>query len=227
MSSSITQNPDCSCAMPQRRSICTAAVAAAWVPRAGAQATLSPDAALAALMEGNRRFVDRAMTSPAEDLAVLKQNTAEKQEPFAAVLACADSRVPVELLFDQSIGRVFVARVAGNVASDEIIASLEFGAAVLGIKVILVLGHSDCGAVKAAIADQPAPGRISSLYPYIRPAVERAGPDPGATSRANAVHQAMLLASTSPVIAGLRAKGEIAVEAGYYDVATGVVSLLR
>ncbi len=191
-----------------------------------AQSTLSPDTALDRLMAGNQRFMDTRMVSLDEDLTVMKQHTAEKQEPFAAVLSCADSRVPVELIFDQSIGRVFVARVAGNVASNDIIASLEYGAAVLGTKVILVLGHSNCGAVKAAIAGKAVPGQISGLYPYLRAAVEQAGPDAEATSRANARIQAHLLASASPVIGGLASSGGVKVVAGYYDVATGKVSLL-
>src|SRR6266403_5125090 len=121
-----------------------------------AQSVLSPDAALKQMMDGNQRFIERKLTSFDEDLAELKQNTAEKQEPFAAVLSCADSRVPVELVFDQSIGRLFVARVAGNIATSEIIGSLEYGVAVLGTEVIMVLGHSNCGAVKAAIGGKAA-----------------------------------------------------------------------
>ena len=89
----------------------------------------------------------------------------EKQEPFAALLSCADSRVPVELVFDQSIGHLFVVRVAGNVAtSRKMIASLEYGAAVLGTKVIMVLGHGSCGAVKATIDGKAVPGQISQLF---------------------------------------------------------------
>ena len=193
---------------------------------AKAQSALSPDEALDRLMAGNQRFVEKRMVSLDEDLAVLKQNTAERQEPFAAVLSCADSRVPVELVFDQSIGRVFVTRVAGNISSSDVIASLEYGAAVLGTKVILVLGHSNCGAVKAAIAGKAAPGQISGLYPYLRAAVEQAGPDPEATGRANASIQAKLLATASPVIGEAVAKGAIKVAAGYYDITTGTVSLL-
>lgn len=219
----------CSCVLSRRRLFCAgvaAGVGMAFPFSARAQSTLTPDAALDQLMAGNQRFVDERMVSFAEDLAILKQDTAEKQEPFAAVLACADSRVPVELVFDQSIGHLFVTRVAGNVASSDVIASLEFGAAVLGTKVILVLGHSNCGAVKAAIAGKPVPGQISGLYPYIHPAVEQAGPDPEATSKANARNQARLLAGASPVISELLAKNAIKVVAGYYDVATGKVSLL-
>jgi carbonic anhydrase len=95
-----------------------------------AQSNLSPDAALQQLMDGNRRFRTGRLTAHEQDFAILRQKTAEKQEPFAAVLSCADSRVPVELVFDQSIGQLFVTRVAGNVAASEVIASLEYGAEV-------------------------------------------------------------------------------------------------
>jgi carbonic anhydrase len=93
---------------------------------------------------------------------MLMRQTTEKQEPFASVLACADSRVPVEVVFDQSIGRIFVNRIAGNIATSEIIASIEYGAAVLGTKVLMVLGHSNCGAVKATIAGKAEPGPAPS-----------------------------------------------------------------
>jgi carbonic anhydrase len=140
-----------------------------------AQSTLSPDAALEELMTGNKRFTTGATTAHEHDLAILKQNTVEKQEPFAAMLSCADSGVPVKLIFDQSIGRLFVTRVAGNVITPEIIASLEYGAAVLGPKVLLAMGHAGCGAVKATIQGKEVPGQISALYPQIQPAVDQAG----------------------------------------------------
>ena len=146
----------------------TAASQLSFPQPAFAQSTLTPDAALAELMAGNERFVTRRITSDAQDLAILKQNNAEKQEPFAAVLSCADSRVPVELVFDQTIGHIFVTRIAGNFATSEIIASLEYGAAVLGTKVILVMGHAGCGAVKATIQGAEVPGQISALYPRNR-----------------------------------------------------------
>jgi carbonic anhydrase len=180
---------------------------------ASAQSTLSPDGALQALMDGNQRFVERRLTCFREDIDMLIQHTAEKQEPFASVLACADSRVPVELVFDQSIGHVFVNRVAGNIATSEIIASIEYGAAVLGTKVIVVLGHGACGAVKATIAAKVAPGQISSLYSYIRPAVNRANGDLDAAIAANAQIQAQLLRESSPVVAGLLEEGKIKVAA--------------
>jgi carbonic anhydrase len=191
-----------------------------------AQSKLSPDAALQELMDGNRRFTAGHLTSCEQDLAILKQNTIEKQEPFAAVLSCADSRVPVELLFDQSIGHVFVTRVAGNVVTPEIIASLEYGAAVLGTKVILVMGHGSCGAVKATIQAKEVPGQISALYPHIQPAVDQAGSNLEAATKANAKIQSALLREASTVIAGLVKEGKLKVVAGYYDIASGAVTLL-
>lgn len=194
--------------------------------RAIAQSVLSPDAALQRLMDGNQRFVDKRLTSFDEDLHELKENTAEKQEPFAAVLACVDSRVPVELVFDQSIGHLFVARVAGNIASPEIIASLEYGVAVLHTKVIMVMGHGNCGAVQAAIAGKAVPGQISALYSYLRPAVDQAGADLDAAIRANAQIQARLLATSSPVLATAIKDGTLKVIASHYGLASGKVTLL-
>jgi len=191
-----------------------------------AQSMLTPDAALAELMAGNERFVTRRITSDAQDLAILKQNNAEKQEPFAAVLSCADSRVPVELVFDQTIGHIFVTRIAGNFATSEIIASLEYGAAVLGTRVILVMGHAGCGAVKATIQGAEVPGQISALYPHIQPAVDQAGSNVEAATKANAKIQAALLAESSTVIKGLVKEGKLKVAAAYYDIAAGSVTLL-
>jgi carbonic anhydrase len=195
--------------------------------RALAQSVLSPEAALQELMDGNKRFADERLTSFEHDLAILKQNTIEKQEPFAGVLSCADSRVPVELIFDQTIGHIFVTRIAGNVATSEIIASLEYGAGVLGIKVILVMGHAGCGAVKATIQAKEVPGQISALYPHIQPAVDQAGSDLEAASKANAKIQAALLRKASTVISGLVKQNKLKVTAAYYDVGTGAVSLLE
>jgi carbonic anhydrase len=196
------------------------------VRRAAAQSTLTPDAALAQLMAGNQRYVADKLTAFDEDLAILKAHTAEKQEPFAAVLSCADSRVPVEVVFDQSIGHVFVARVAGNIATSAVIGSLEYGAAVLGVTAILVLGHGNCGAVAATIANKEVPGQISTLYPYIRPAVDEAGSDLDAAIKANARRQAAVLRGASPVLASLIKQGKLKVAAGYYALATGTVTLL-
>src|SRR6516162_10376083 len=191
-----------------------------------AQSNLSPDAALKELMDGNQRLTSGKLKAFDEDLAILRQQTVEKQEPFAAVLSCADSRVPVEIVFDQSIGHLFVTRVAGNVITPEIIGSLEYGAAVLGTKVILVMGHSGCGAVKATIQGKGVPGQISSLFPHIQPGVDQAGSNLEAATKANAKIQAALLRQASTVISGLVKESKLKVVAGYYDLGTGAVELL-
>jgi carbonic anhydrase len=194
--------------------------------RARAQTDLSPDAAITRLMGGNRRYVAKQMSSFEEDLSILRQNTVAKQEPFAAVLSCADSRVPVELVFDEAIGRIFVTRIAGNICTPEIIASLEYGAAVLGTVSIVVLGHEGCGAVQAAIAGKAVPGQVSALYAPLRPAVQRAGSDLVAATQANARIQADLLATASPVLAQLISQGRLKVVAAYYSLGDGAVTLL-
>jgi carbonic anhydrase len=191
-----------------------------------AEETLSPAAALQKLMDGNKRYVDRKLTFFDEDLAILRQNTAEKQVPFASVLSCADSRVPVELLFDQSIGHVFVNRVAGNIATSEIIASIEYGVAVLGTRVLMVLGHGGCGALEAALASKVAPGQITALYRHLRPAVNEAGGDLEKAVKANAVIQAKLLSESSVVIEAALKAETLKVVAAYYDLASGKVTLL-
>jgi carbonic anhydrase len=191
-----------------------------------AQDVSTPDAALAELMAGNKRSLSGRLTAHDDDLNILKQHTAEGQKPFAGVLSCADSRVPVELVFDQSIGHIFVTRVAGNLLTPEIIGSLEYGAVVLGTKVIMVLGHANCGAVKAAIQGKPVPGQISSLFPHLQPAVDQAGPDLEATIKANAKIQATLLRESSTVISGMLKDGTVKVVAGYYDLASGAVTMV-
>jgi carbonic anhydrase len=193
--------------------------------RLHAQSTLTPDEALKELMDGNERFVAGRMISIEHDLQLLKERTVDKQEPHAAVLACADSRVPVELIFDETIGQIFVTRVAGNVLTPEIIGSLEYGAAVLGTKVILVLGHANCGAVKAAIQGKDVPGQISTLFPHIQPAIDQAGTDLVAVTKANTEIQAKLLRESSPVIAALVKEGKLKVVAGVYTLSTGRVTL--
>lgn len=238
------QNPPLSASAPRSRRnfLCTSAAAVAGVVAAGiaaesaqsllhphavlAQTTWTPDAALKELMDGNRRFAAGKMTAHEHDLNILKQHLEEKQEPYAAVLSCADSRVPVEIVFDQTIGHLFVNRVAGNIITPEIIGSLEYGVAVLGTKVILVLGHSNCGAVKAAVAGKSVPGQISSLYPHLQPAVDQAGPDYKAVTKANAKIQAKLLSQASTVVAEKIKEGQLKVVAGYYDIGSGVVTLL-
>jgi len=194
--------------------------------RLNAQANVSGEAALQELVAGNQRFAANQLSSIEHDLGILKEHTVDKQEPFAAVLACADSRVPVELVFDQSIGHVFVTRVAGNFVTPEIIASLEYAVAVLGVRALLVLGHSSCGAVKAAMKADSVPGQISSLYPHLRLAVEQSAGNVDKAIEANARLQADLLRTSSTVIRDAVKAGTVKVEAGIYDLATGKVALL-
>ena len=191
-----------------------------------AQSTLTPDAALQALLQGNQRMVANQPTSIEHDLTILREHTADKQEPFAGVLACADSRVPVELIFDQTIGHLFVTRVAGNMVTPEVIAGLEYGVAVLGIKTLLVLGHSGCGAVKAAMKANAAPGQISALYQHLQPGVTRSGGNLEKAIEGNAQIQAELLRTSSPIIRDAIKAGKLRLEAAVYDLAAGKVTLI-
>jgi carbonic anhydrase len=120
-----------------------------------------------------------------------------------------------------------VTRLAGNVVTPEIIGSLEYGAAVLGTKVILVLGHSNCGAVKATIEGKEVPGAISSLFPHIQPAVDQAGKDLEAATKANSKFQASLLRTSSTVISGMVKSGALRVVPGHYDLGSGTVTILE
>lgn len=208
--------------------------AAALVPAAAAGALAAQQARVAApttprdalrmLMEGNARFAQGKVTNPNRTLARL-QELGTKQAPFASVLTCADSRLPVEILFDQGFGDIFVARVAGNIATSEMIGSLEYSTEVLGAKVVMVLGHSACGAVKATMDGTAVPGQIGSLYPYIHPAVEEAearGLD--AVVVENVRNQVDILRAASPVLAaGLKANTVI-VTGGMFNFRTGLVT---
>jgi carbonic anhydrase len=146
------------------------------------------------------------------------------QKPFAAFLGCADSRVPIEIVFDQGFGDVFVTRIAGNVADPAIIGSLEFGTLVLGAKVLYILGHSKCGAVQATIAGQEVPGQISTLYQHIRRAAKDAKGDLTLAIARNVQIQAEILQEASPVIARLMKEGKLVIAGGVYDLDTGRVT---
>lgn len=191
-----------------------------------AQIGLSPDEALQEMLTGNQRFAANQLTSIRHDLIIMKERTVNKQAPFAAVLTCADSRIPVELVFDQTIGHIFVTRVAGNVVTPEIVASLEFGVAVLGVKALLVIGHSNCGAVKAAMTTENVPGQISVLYQRIHPAIEKSGGNLEKAIHANSKIQAELLRASSTVIREATKAGQLRVDSAVYDLATGKVSVI-
>lgn len=185
----------------------------------------TPDQALAALMAGNGRFVRNQVTSPQHNLRCENQ-VPPRQTPFASVLGCADSRVPVELLFDRGWGEIFVCRSAGNIITSELIGSLEYGAEVLNSKLVMVLGHADCGAVKATMERTNAPGQISSLYARIYPAVARAGGDVNRAIAENVRDQVSLLANASTVLAQRVSDGRVKIVGGVYDVCSGAVRLV-
>jgi carbonic anhydrase len=152
------------------------------------------------------------------------REVANGQKPFAAFLGCADSRVPIEIVFDQGFGDLFVTRIAGNVASSENIGSLEFGTKILGAKVLYVLGHTSCGAVSATMKGDEVPGQISGLFQHIRPAVKAANGDLDRAISENVRNQAILLAEASPTISKLIQRKELIVAGGVYDLSTGLVT---
>lgn len=203
-------------------------------------ADMTPDQALQLLMEGNKRFVEGNLKHPHEGKARVS-DTAADQFPFAAFLSCADSRVPVEEIFDQGIGDCFVCRVAGNVATKQDIGSLEFGTLVLGSRVLMVIGHERCGAVVASMGRLPLPanpGSIPSLVPLIQPAVKAiqekvakegvaaVGDDVDATIRLN-VHNQVKTLRQSPILSQLEQEGKLKIVPAYYDLDTGAVTILE
>jgi carbonic anhydrase len=188
-----------------------------------AQTIANPDAAIEALNQGNKRFSQQKVKQPNRGTFRLRE-VAKGQKPFAAILGCADSRVPVEILFDQGLGDLFVVRVAGNVATPEEIGSLEYGSLVLGAKVILVLGHERCGAVDATIQGKPVPGKIGNILSHIKPAVTASQPGNRLKNAtvANIKNQIVEL-QTSPVLTDLVKAGKLKIVGGFYNLDTGVV----
>ncbi|BAY08103.1 carbonic anhydrase [Calothrix sp. NIES-2098] len=190
---------------------------------------VNPQAALKNLLAGNQRFVQEQRLNPHQSKFRL-QETAVAQYPFAAILGCADSRVPAEIIFDQGLGDLFVVRVAGNVASQEAIGSLEYATSVLGAQLILVLGHAKCGAVHAAVEGQPLPGRIGIFVEEIKPAVEIARNKTGNLEESaiitNVQYQARRLAESSTILRNLVKDDKLKIVGGRYDLATGKVTML-
>jgi carbonic anhydrase len=199
------------------------------------QAALNPDDALAKLKAGNERFVSRNMRNC--DLLQQVRATSIGQFPAAVVIGCIDSRVPPELIFDLRIGDIFSARVAGNIVNDDIVGSSEFATKISGAKLIVVLGHSECGAIKGAI-DGAELGELTQLLAKIKPAVTASNDEPGDhTSKnkafvqqvaiANAKLAAENLTKTSSVLRDLVAEKQLAIVAAMHDIATGRVTFLE
>jgi carbonic anhydrase len=189
------------------------------------EANFSPDAAIETLYEGNRRFAEHRVIHPHEDTFRLEE-VAKGQNPFATILGCSDSRVALHLIFDQGLGDIFVVKNAGNVVTDTEMGSIEYGAFVLGTKVVFVLGHCRCGAVKGAVQNIKLPGKINCLLNLIKPAVISTADLPGDrltnASIANIKNQIIKLES-SLVLSELVAMGELKIVGGFYNLDTGVV----
>ncbi len=191
------------------------------------------DEALKALMEGNQRFVDSQKKGPRRK-AQCRKEAAAGQNPFVAVLACADSRVAPEILFDQGIGDLFVVRVAGNIVNPTnygIQGSLEFGVLALGAPLIVVMGHSECGAVAGSISalqkGTDFPGSINDIVQTIKPAVDKAEGEKGDLLHNATIANVQLgvekLKNSDPVISDLVKKGKVKVVGANYDLKTGEV----
>lgn len=200
------------------------------------QAAITPAKALELLKEGNQRFTSKSLVE--RDLNLQVAQTSTGQYPFATVLSCIDSRVPAELVFDQGIGDIFSVRIAGNFVNRDILGSMEFASKLAGTKLILVLGHTACGAVKGA-CDHAELGNLTGMLENISPAVEAITEPAAADQRTSANIDFVNAVGTknveltierirkeSPVLAEMEQAGEIQLVGGMYDIATGKVNFL-
>jgi carbonic anhydrase len=195
------------------------------------QDTTTPDAALKRLVEGNARFVAGKTVNC--DLMKQVKDTATQQSPIAAIVGCIDSRVPPELVFDQRIGDIFAARIAGNFVNTDILGSLEFATAAAGAKLIVVLGHTECGAIKGAVDDVKL-GNLTSMLGNIRPSLAKLNYTAVPSSKnkelvqkvadQNAKDAAAMILRQSPVIADLVKAGKVKIVSAMHDIGTGKIS---
>lgn len=199
------------------------------------QQAKTPERILEILKTGNEKFVKGDLTFTDYPKQIIQ--TSQGQYPAAVILSCLDSRVPVEKVFDLGVGDIFVARVAGNIINPDILASMEYGCKVVGSKLIVVLGHTECGAVKAAI-DNVKLGNITELLAKIKPAVDSLADFEGDKSSKNKdyvnkvtdenVELAMnQIRKNSPILKEMEEKGEIEIVGGLYDVSTGSVTFMK
>ena len=199
------------------------------------QAKLTPDAVLTLLKEGNGRFVAGELTT--RDHSAQVRAAAEGQFPKAMILSCVDSRIPVEDVFDRGIGDVFVARVAGNFENTDILGSMEFACKVSGAKLILVLGHEHCGAIKAAI-DGVVLGNITPMLENIKPAVDAVSYYTGDKTSANPEFVHLVaernirlsmrdIRARSPILEQMEEQGQIKISGALYNMKTGKVDFLE
>src|SRR5687768_6087237 len=195
------------------------------------QNSLTPDLALDFLKEGNNRFVNNLKAN--RNLLQQVNETAEGQFPFATILSCIDSRTSAELIFDQGLGDIFSCRIAGNILNEDILGSMEFACKVAGSKVIVVLGHTKCGAIKGA-CDEVKLGNLTTLLEKVKPAIDaeietKGNRNAGNTrfvenvAELNVRHTLKQIPAQSAIIAQLLLHGEIALVGGMYNVETGIV----
>lgn len=197
------------------------------------QAALNPNTALELLKEGNKRFVEQNQAD--RNLLAQVAETTTGQYPFATILSCIDSRVSAELIFDQGVGDIFSARVAGNIVNADILGSMEFACKLAGTKIIVVLGHTSCGAVKGA-CDDAKMGNLTELLSKIRPAVNAVSEPSDAGQRTsknldfvNSVAEKNVkmtidnIRKQSPVLKEMEDNGEILIVGGMYDISNGKV----
>jgi carbonic anhydrase len=195
---------------------------------------LSPDDVLNTFIEGNKRFINNNLT--ARDHSEQVRKSAPGQFPKAVVLSCLDSRVPVEDVFDRGIGDIFVGRVAGNFVNEDLLGSMEFGCKVAGSKLILVMGHEHCGAIKAAIDDVKL-GNITAMLSKIQPSVDKVQYEGDRTSKneefvakvceSNVIHTIEEIRAKSPILKEMEENGEIKIVGAVYDMDTGIVNFLE
>jgi carbonic anhydrase len=191
--------------------------------------SISPDQALEMLIEGNHRYTSGNAQHPHQD-ATRREDVLAGQHPFTMLLSCADSRVPPEVFFDQGIGDLFIIRNAGNILDDVVIGSIEYGAEHLGIPLIVVLGHTKCGAVTATVQGGEAPGHIGAIVKTIMPAVE-ATRDMAGDAVLNATIENVrmtveALKTCEPFLAHMVKDGKLKVVGGLYHLDSGAVELL-
>jgi carbonic anhydrase len=193
------------------------------------QAAMTPVKAMETLVQGNDRFL--AGKGKVRDLNAKVIATAAGQYPFAAVVSCMDSRAPAEIVFDQGIGDVFSLRVAGNIIEEDFLGSLEYAAKVVGVKLIVVMGHTSCGAVKGAIDDVKL-GNLTALLAQIQPAIAAVGPPRGTSkdaayvekvAQANVRHAMKQIHAKSPVLDEMLKAGTLGLVGAMYEVETGKV----
>lgn len=198
------------------------------------QKALTPDMVIERLKEGNKNFVSSTLT--ARDHSAMVRNAASGQFPKAVILSCLDSRIPVEDVFDRGIGDLFVARIAGNFANKDILGSMEFGCKVSGAKLILVLGHENCGAIKGAI-DNVQLGNMTAMLANIKPAIASSAKFPGDKSsknyayvdevgKNNVLATVKSIRANSPILREMEQKGEIKIVSAYYSLKSGEVIFL-